>query len=92
MDAAEGFRNLGQFVAAVNASHNHDLDFAKLKTAMVEDGMSLGQAMKEQRSTLDGTEATRVQRDADSLVHTTESSSVTAAKRPKKTHSKGTGQ
>ncbi len=25
MDASEGFRNLGQFVAAVNASYNHDL-------------------------------------------------------------------
>jgi len=49
MTAADGFRNLGQFVAAVNASYNHDLDFTKLKTAMVDDGMSLGQAMKEQR-------------------------------------------
>ena len=50
MTAADGFRNLGQFVAAVNASYNHDLDFTKLKTAMVDDGMSLGQAMKEQRT------------------------------------------
>ncbi len=49
MTAADGFKNLGQFVAAVNASYNHDLDFTKLKTAMVDDGMSLGQAMKEQR-------------------------------------------
>ena len=49
MKAADGFKNLGQFVAAVNASYNHDLDFTKLKTAMVDDGMSLGQAMKEQR-------------------------------------------
>lgn len=83
MDAAEGFRNLGQFVAAVNASHNHELDFAKLKTAMVDDGMSLGQAMKEQRSTLDGADAMRVQRDADALVQSTEGSSTPAARRPK---------
>ena len=50
MKAADGFKNLGQFVAAVNASYNHDLDFTKLKTAMVDDGMSLGQAMKAQRT------------------------------------------
>jgi hypothetical protein len=47
--AASGFRNLGQFVAAVNASHNHGIPFAQLKTRMVDQGMSLGQAMQDTR-------------------------------------------
>jgi hypothetical protein len=80
MAASEGFRNLGQFVAAVNVSHNHDLDFTKLKTAMVDEGMSLGQAMKEQRSSLDGTvEANRAQNDADIFIRSTETTSVVPA-------------
>ena len=84
MLASEGFRNLGQFVAAVNASHNHDLDFVQLKTAMVDEGMSLGQAMKDQRSTLTTTDATQVQREADALVTSTEQTSGTAVKRTSK--------
>ena len=36
---------------------------------MVDDGMSLGQAMKKQRTTLDGPlEASRAQRDADVMI------------------------
>ena len=73
MTAAEGFRNLGQFVAAVNVSNNLGLDFTKLKIAMVDDGMSLGQAIQSQRSTLEATGiATTAQRDADALIQATE--------------------
>ena len=50
MLAAAGFRNLGQFNAAVNASYNHQLPFAEIKTRMVDQGMSLGQAVKEVRA------------------------------------------
>jgi hypothetical protein len=50
MTAAAGFRNLGQFVAAVNASYNHKLSFTELKIRMVDQGMSLGQAVKEVRA------------------------------------------
>jgi hypothetical protein len=32
--ATSGFRNLGQFVAAVNVSNNHQIAFADLKAAM----------------------------------------------------------
>ena len=49
MTAAAGFKNLGQFVSAVNASYNHGLSFEGLKTRIVDDGMSLGQAMKDMR-------------------------------------------
>lgn len=86
MTAAEGFRNLGQFVAAVNVSHNHNLDFEVLKLAMVDEGMSLGQAMKAQRQTLDGTTAVRAQRDADALIASTDTtarSTSTARTKPR---------
>jgi hypothetical protein len=49
--AAAGFRNLGQFVAAVNVSHNLGIPFSELKTRMVEQGMSLGQAARAVRAT-----------------------------------------
>jgi hypothetical protein len=75
MKAAEGFRNLGQFVAAVNVSNNLGIDFAKLKTAMVDDGKSLGQAIQMQpRPDVDPTSvATRAEIDADVLIRSTES-------------------
>ena len=43
-DASKGFKNLGQFVAAVHVSHNLDIPFADLKSKMVS-GESLGQAV-----------------------------------------------
>jgi hypothetical protein len=44
--AATGFRNQGQFVAAVNVSRNLGIPFADLKTSMVNDGLSLGQTIQ----------------------------------------------
>jgi hypothetical protein len=72
--AAAGFRNLGQFVAAVNVSNNLGLDFPTLKTAMVTDGKSLGQAIQSQKgTTVDATqEAQRAQTDADAMIRSTE--------------------
>ena len=78
MSASAGFRNLGQFVAAVNVSNNLGLDFTKLKTAMVDDGMSLGQAIQAQRKSVNGNvEATRAQHDADTMIRATESTGST---------------
>lgn len=55
-DAAQGFRNWGQFQAAVNASTNHNISFVELKSKMtgIAPGateptmapMSLGQALQ----------------------------------------------
>lgn len=74
--AAEGFRNLGQFVAAVNVSKNLGLDFPTLKTAMVTDGSSLGQAIQAQKKTVDGaTAATRAEHDAETEIRSTEKTS-----------------
>jgi hypothetical protein len=49
-EATAGFRNQGQFMAALNASKNQGVDFAALQTAMTVDGLSLGQAVKQLRT------------------------------------------
>lgn len=43
-DAASGFKNLGQFIAAVHVSHNLDIPFSDLKSKMTN-GDSLGKAI-----------------------------------------------
>jgi hypothetical protein len=72
--AAAGFRNLGQFVAAVNVSNNLGIPFLQLKTRMVDQGMSLGQAIQDTRGgTTDTTVVVRrAETDADVLIRTTE--------------------
>ena len=45
--ASAGFKNQGQFIAALNASKNRGVDFADLQTAMTTDGLSLGQAVRQ---------------------------------------------
>jgi hypothetical protein len=72
--AAAGFRNLGQFVAAVNVSNNLGINFTTLKTAMVTEGKSLGQAIQSQKgTTVNATEqAHRAERDADEMIRSTE--------------------
>lgn len=45
--AAEGFRNQGRFIAALQQSHNHDISFVDLKKEMTGDTpLSLGPAMR----------------------------------------------
>lgn len=75
--ATDGFRNFGQFIAAVNVSNNHpDIKFADLKAAMTGitmDGkstgkapVSLGQAIHQLNSSVDAeTEAARAQSQAN---------------------------
>ena len=45
--AASGFKNMGQFVAAVHVSHNLNIPFDQLKGKMVADHKSLGGAIHE---------------------------------------------
>jgi len=72
MTASSGFRNLGQFVAAVNVSNNLGIPFAQLKTRMVDDGMSLGQSIQALKPTANSTvEAGRAEHDADVLIQAT---------------------
>jgi hypothetical protein len=68
-EAATGFRNQGQFVAAVHASSNLGVDFADLKTHMVDDGLSLGQAIKTLKPGADAqTETTRATTQAQAAL------------------------
>jgi hypothetical protein len=45
-DAASGFKNLGQFIAALHVSHNIGIPFEDLKSEMMS-GHSLGKTIKE---------------------------------------------
>jgi hypothetical protein len=84
--AASGFRNLGQFVAAVNVSNNLRIPFAQLKNRMVDRGMSLGQAIQDVRpKTGDSpTVARRAETDADVMIRMTEQTTAAKSKKVKK--------
>ncbi|MEO6239261.1 MAG: hypothetical protein ABIQ52_19880 [Vicinamibacterales bacterium] len=86
MLASAGFRNLGQFVAAVNVSNNLGIPFSQLKTRMVDQGMSLGQAIQDLRPQTSETTivAHRAESDADAMIHTTEQTTVSKSKKAKK--------
>src|SRR5262249_40359631 len=59
-DAASGFRNEGQFIAALHAAHNLHIPFAQLKAQMdVTDRDGLGRAIQELRPDADAKEAVR---------------------------------
>ena len=76
--ASEGFRNLGQFVAAVNVSRNLGIPFSQLKRRIVDEELSLGQAIKAERSDVDAPNiARRAEIEADALIaETTRSKSA----------------
>jgi hypothetical protein len=83
--AAAGFRNLGQFVAAVNVSNNLGIPFSQLKKRMVDQGMSLGQAIQDARpkTTDTGIIVSRAETDANGLIRTTEQTTATKSKKAK---------
>lgn len=93
MEAADGFNNLGQFVAAVNVSGNLGLDFEKVKVAMVDDGKSLGQAIQTVKRDVENPAvvAQRAESEAQTLIkqtETTSSTSTTTSTTTRKTTSK----
>jgi hypothetical protein len=67
---ADGFRNLGQFVAAAHVSHNLDIPWADLKAKMTGDHPeSLGKAIGELKPQADAnTEAKKAEKEADTDV------------------------
>jgi hypothetical protein len=90
MKAAAGFKNLGQFVAAVNVSKNLDIPFTRLRSRMVDDQMSLGQAIQsEKRSAYGAMEAQRAENDARIMIAESEqtptTTTVAATAKSKKT-------
>ena len=74
MLAAADFRTLGQFVSAVNVSHNlPGISFTELKTKIITDGMSLGQAIQALRPLSSATiEAQRAEYDARGMISESE--------------------
>ena len=77
MKAAADFKNLGQFVAAVNVSNNLDIKFTDLKTRMVDEGMSLGQAIQDVKATANvATEVKRAEVEADAMIKSTSTTST----------------
>jgi hypothetical protein len=58
-DAAASFKNQGQFIAALHVSENLGIPFTELKTRMVDEGFSLGQAIQDVKPTLNGTTEAR---------------------------------
>jgi hypothetical protein len=85
--ASSGFRNQGQFIAAVHVSQNLGIPFADLKATMLgrsasgastSSPMSLGQAIQKLRPTADAATAVRrAERDADHDVHATTKTTTT---------------
>lgn len=80
--AASGFRRLELFVATVNASTNVGMSFFELKRRIVNDGMTLGQAIQDIRpSSRYWTEARRAEEDAAATIRTSESVTIAADKK-----------
>lgn len=68
--AAAGFKNQGQFVAAVYAADNLGIPFTDLRSRMVDNGLSLGQAIQSLRPGTDyDAEATRALRQANAEIN-----------------------
>jgi hypothetical protein len=89
--AAAGFKNLGQFVAAVNVSNNLGLSFDDLKARMTgPNPVSLGQAIQQVKG-LDATTATTTAQtaltQADREIESTTTVTTTKTKGKAKTHS-----
>lgn len=61
-DAASGFKNLGEFVAAVHVSQNLNIPFDQLKTK-VTSGQSLGDAVKDLKPGVDAKTEIKKARD-----------------------------
>ncbi len=81
--AAGGFRRLELFVATVNASSNLAIPFFELKRRIVNDGMTLGQAIQDIRpASKYWSEARRAEEDAAATIRTSESVSVAVEKKP----------
>jgi hypothetical protein len=71
--AAGGFRRLELFVATVHASNNVAVPFADLKRRIVNDGMTLGQAIQDIRPRAQyWSEAHRAEDDAAAMIRTSE--------------------
>ena len=93
--ASSGFKNEGQFIAAVHVSQNLGIPFAQLKAAMLgastsstgaSSPMSLGQAIQKLRPTLDAATAVRrAENEADTDVRETSKKTTTSSSKKRTT-------
>jgi hypothetical protein len=81
--AAGGFRRLELFVATVHASNNLVVPFFELKRRIVNDGMTLGQAIQDIRPKCRyWSEAQRAEDDAAAMIRTSEAVVLASERRP----------
>ena len=81
--AAGGFRRLELFVAAVHASNNLVVPFIELKRRIVNDGMTLGQAIQDIRPKCRyWSEAQRAEDDAAAMIRTSEAVVLASEHKP----------
>jgi hypothetical protein len=81
--AAGGFRRLELFVATVHASNNLVIPFFELKRRIVNDGMTLGQAIQDIRpKSRYWSEARRAEDDAAESIRMSEAIVLSAERRP----------
>jgi hypothetical protein len=81
--AASGFRRLELFVATVHASNNLAIGFSELKRRIVNDGMTLGQAIQDMRpKSRYWSEARRAEDDAAAMIRTSEAVVLASERQP----------
>ena len=81
--AAGGFRRLELFVATIHASNNLVIPFFELKRRIVNDGMTLGQAIQDIRpKSRYWSEARRAEDDAAAMIRTSEAVVLASERRP----------
>ena len=87
--ASMGFKNLGQFIAALHVSQNLGCNcFKQLQTDMTKKGMSLGQAIQDVKKTANPTiEAEKAETEADDDVKTSTQTGSTTTPTPTTTGS-----
>jgi hypothetical protein len=76
-DAAKGFKNQGQFIAALHVAHNLDIPFDQLKADMTgANKYSLGKAIHELKPTADANaEVKKADREADTDIEASKTDS-----------------
>jgi hypothetical protein len=90
--ASAGFKNQGQFIAALHVSRNLGIPFKALKADMTTKHMSLGQAIQDLKHTSTATattQASRAEHEADTDGKSTTTSAASTTKSKAKTHKEG---
>ena len=78
--AAAGFKNEGQFLAALHASQNLGIPFSELKAKMTgSEHMSLGEAIKTSKPSISDSEAKQAAKKAEQQAKVTASAKATAS-------------